>query len=307
MAAEAHTDPAARSHPTIEQELVGHQGGVYDLRMDGNGDLISAGGDGLIVRWNRTADGFDDRGEALAQVGEPVFCLGATGEGRLLAGTASGALLGQQQEGAPWSRQQRHSGGTFVLTEHATGGADGVWRDRKEGSPLAEFAGRLRCALNTSSGPAWEEGSTAGTWIGTSEGSIHHVEEQWTVKAHEGAVRALVPWPGKAALASVGADGRMVLWKPHREGEPTRVLSIDAHKGAIYRLAGDEGGEWMATCSRDRSVALWNASTLDLTHRLTRPAYPAHSRSVNALCWAGPKTWATAGDDGRILIWSMSP
>lgn len=305
MVTDAHPDAAFEPGVSVLQELVGHQGGVYDLVLNEAGDLISAGGDGLIVRWKRNAQGFGERGEALVQAGEPLFCLGLTASGRLMAGTASGALL-EEVETAPWKRQQRHEGGTLVITDEATGGADGRWLNRRDGTVRAVFPGRIRCAMDASVAAAHSESAAlSGTWVGTSEGSIHHVEAGWILPAHEGAVRALLPWPDKAAIASVGADGRLVLWKAKGAGEPERLLSINAHKGSIYRLAGDADGRWMATCSRDRSVGLWNASTLDLTHRLARPAYPGHTRSVNALCWTGKRTWASAGDDGRILIWSM--
>jgi len=288
------------------QTLEGHQGAVYDLGLDRQGNLLSAGGDGLVVAWEKGtsrrggSEVFDARGRALAQCGEPIFCLASMGTSGVLAGTASGGLLTIAPPDR-WRQEHRHDGGTYVITERGTGGADGRWLDRETGNERAAVPGRIRCVLEV------DNHAGKGTLIGTSEGRIHQEGSPWVLDAHEGAVRALLHWPGKSAFASAGGDGRMVIWRNQQEGPPERVLSVDAHKGAIYRMQAHPEGRWVATVSRDRSIALWDAVTLDLHLRVARPHQPGHMRSVNALCWLDDRTWATAGDDGRILIWKLRP
>lgn len=94
----------------------------------------------------------------------------------------------------------------------------------------------------------------------------------------------------------------MKLWSTSKEGW-TALLSLDAHKGAIYRIAPSPGGEWVATASRDKSVAIWSASSLELVARLQGPGMKGHTRSVNALAWIDADTLVTGGDDRRILLW----
>lgn len=279
------------------QTLEGHQGAVYDLCLDGQGALVSAGGDGLLVQWPRNAEAFNSQGKALAKAGSPVFSLRALPDGGLEAGTAGGELLTVMEDG-DWQGEMHHEGGTYVVSAWGTGGADGRWVSRLSETPETEwrqFEGRIRCALR---------GET-GVLVGTSEGEIHHVGAGWKVKAHEGAVRSLLHWPGKAAMASVGGDGRLCIWQAQASGKWSCMLSIDAHKGAAYRALPSPDGRWVATCSRDRSIAIWNAETLALALRIARPVQPGHMRSVNALCWTSENQLASAGDDGRILIWSL--
>lgn len=275
------------------QNLEGHQGAVYDLCTDGAGGLLSAGGDGWIARWNRDGDQWAAHGQAVARVNAPIFSLAHHAQGLLRAGTGEGEVIDIQTDGQ-WTGRSVHQGATCIVTEQGSGGADGRWISANADRTEWVFPGRVRCVLH----------GEAEDWVGTSEGRIHSLEGGWKVEAHEGAVRALMEWPGKQLLASVGGDGRLKIWKRTPEGLEM-VLSIDAHKGSTYRLAASPCGRWVATCSRDKSVALWNAQDLSLVVRVARPAWEGHIRSVNALCWLDQDHLASAGDDGRILIWRL--
>lgn len=300
------TDSGSAPRVELCQSLEGHQGAIYDLCLAEDGDLISAGGDGLVVAWSKvespmeSPQEFDGRGRALAQCGEPVFSLASVGRLGLFVGTESGAVFTLEPKGE-WRQEHRHDGGTYVIARNGTGGADGRWLDLVSGSELTKVQGRIRSVLET------ENSALKETLIGTSEGRIHSMTSSWVVDAHEGAVRALMHWPGKTAFASAGGDGRIVVWRERPEGPPEPVVSVDAHKGAVYRMQSGPKGRWVATVSRDRSVALWDAKSLELGVRLSRPAHPGHMRSVNALCWVDERTMASAGDDGRILIWRIHP
>ena len=138
--------------------------------------------------------------------------------------------------------------------------------------------------------------------LGTHLGRIHDVKTGWVLHAHEGSVRVLLPWPGKPAVATAGVDGRLKLWSTAKEPW-SELLSIEAHKGAIYRAVASPDGRWVATASRDKSVAVWDATTLELAARLQGPGMKGHTRSVNALLWTDVDTLISGGDDRRILVW----
>jgi WD40 repeat protein len=280
--------------PVLLQALEGHQGAIYDLCLTSNGDLVSAGGDGLLVLWAKSGQGWTNQGKAVAKAAAPLFTV-CTNEGGMLAGTGDGGIL-SLAPGGEWEIKPAHPGGTYVVTPEATGGADGQWRTWPDGQALAHLAGRVRCSLSTDEG----------TFVGTSEGTIHHIASGAETTAHVGAVRAMVMWPGKSALASVGGDGRLCIWRTTAGGKLESVLTEDAHKGAVYRMVVSPDGRWVGTCSRDKSIALWNADTLALETRIVRPHWQGHTRSINAMVWSGNGTLATAGDDGRILIWGFS-
>lgn len=280
--------------PVLLQTLEGHQGAIYDLALTGEGNLLSVGGDGLLVQWSAADRGWASGGKAVAKAAAPLFSVCAT-ESVVLAGTGDGGVL-SLESGGQWAIKPAHPGGTYVVTSGATGGADGCWKTWPEGQEVAQVAGRIRCSISTE----------VGTFVGTSEGTVHHLESGVATAAHEGAVRALVLWPGKSALASVGGDGRLRIWESEAGGRLSSVLSVDAHKGAVYRMAISPDRRWVATCSRDKSIALWNAETLALETRIARPDWQGHVRSVNAMVWGENGALATAGDGGRILIWGFT-
>ena len=297
MSSNTHNGPQpegfAAPQPRLLQTLEGHQGAVYDLELNAEGDLLSAGGDGLLVRWAKAGRAWEIRGKALAKAAAPLFAACSNGTG-MLAGTGDGGVLSVTEDGQ-WKITPAHRGGTYVVTPAGTGGADGRWLNWPQGQEMAKVQGRVRCSL------ALDEG----VLLGTSEGAIHSLSSGVSTAAHTGAVRALMAWPGKAALASVGGDGRLRIWKMEADGSLTAVLSVDAHKGAIYRMAVSPDQRWVATCSRDKSIAFWHADTLALGVRISRPHWQGHTRSINAMVWSQDGTLATAGDDGRILIWDI--
>ena len=271
--------------------LEGHLGAVYDLAPDGAAGLWSVGGDGCLVRWSREHGQWNPTGQACAKANEALFCLHVMSDGRVVSGGASGGILS-------WSAGQvefhkGHAGGTFVIEGPHSGGADGVLREWRSGKAVAEAAARIRCVLHRA----------GATWLGTHEGTAIRVGDRKAVQLHDGSLRALLDWPGKSAVGSAGADGRIRIWTLDDAGCWTEMLSVEAHKGTVYRLVPSPDGQRVASSSRDRSVAVWNSKDMSLDARLTRTAGHGHLRSVNAVYWLDDRTLAAGGDDRRILIW----
>ena len=189
-----------------------------------------------------------------------------------------------------------HAGGTFVVTDQWSAGADGHLRRWRTGESVGSFPGRIRCVLDT----------RRGTRVGLHDGHAARLGSTSPQSLHDGSVRAMMPWPGKEALGTAGADGRIRIWE--EAGDTLRdVVSIDAHKGAVYRLEASPDGLRVASASRDRTVAVWNASDLALEARLSRSSGEGHTRSVNALCWLDDHTIATEGMTAASSCGSVGP
>jgi WD40 repeat protein len=285
------TTPAGETTWQCTTVLEGHLGAVYDLAPDGADGLWSVGGDGCLVRWSRQDGQWNLMGEARAKADEALFCLHVLPDGTVVSGGASGGILSWRSGQVEF--YPGHDGGTFVIDGPHSGGADGALRQWESGKPVAEAAARIRCVLHRA----------GAIWLGTHEGMVIRAGDRKTVRLHDGSLRALLDWPGKSAVGSAGADGRIRIWTVDDAGEWTEVLSVEAHKGTVYRLTSSPDGQWVASSSRDRSVAVWNAKDMSLQARLTRTGSEGHLRSVNALCWLDDRTLAAGGDDRRILIW----
>ena len=274
--------------------LDGHQGAVYDLASEGPDLLWSVGGDGCLVRWRRDPAGWISTGEAVAKADEALFCVSALPGGGAVCGGASGGIV-------VWSSGQvafhtGHEGGTFVVSENYSAGADGKVRLWKSGEVIARIDERVRCLLEREDR----------VWTGTHKGNVYRHEIAQRQTLHNGSLRAMVDWPNKPAIGTAGADGRIRIWK-ESDQRLDEILSIDAHSAAIYRLKKSPNGMRVATASRDRSAAVWSASDLSLEIRLVRTNLGGHTRSVNALTWIDDKTLASGGDDRRIFIWERNP
>lgn len=276
---------------TLLQELSGHQGAVYDLARGEEGDLWSVGGDGWMVRWPAQDGAWSVSGEAMARTEQALFALDVV-QGQVLAGGADGGLVQWTQEGI--TILSGHQGGTYCVQGEFSGGADGKLRLWKSGKTLGQVQGRIRCVAN----------HNGHHWVGTHDGRVHHMEGRNSQSLHEGSLRAILKWPGKDVWGTAGGDGSIRVWKAS-DAQWELLVNIDAHKGSVYRLLPSPDGRYVASVSRDRSIAIWHADTLELHQRLSRPTSPGHTRSVNALCFLDPHTLASAGDDGRILIWGL--
>lgn len=274
--------------------LEGHQGAVYDLASAGPDLLWSVGGDGCLVRWVRGDLGWKPTGEAVAKADEALFCVHALSGGGAVCGGASGGIV--VWESGVVKFHSGHDGGTFVVSEDFSAGADGAIRRWNSGELIAQVNGRVRCLMDRPDG----------VWTGTHEGKAHRAGARQGQLLHEGSLRAMVEWPGKPAIGTAGADGRIRIWRAVGE-QLEEIVTIEAHKAAIYRLKGSPDGLRMATASRDRSAAVWNSADLSLEARLARSGSGGHTRSVNALCWLDDRTLASGGDDRRIFIWERNP
>lgn len=274
--------------------LEGHMGAVYDLASAGPDLLWSVGGDGCLVRWWRDDAGWNSTGEAVAKADEALFCVHTLPNGGAVCGGASGGIVVWESGAVKF--HSGHQGGTFVVSEDFSAGADGAVRRWKSGEVIAQVNGRVRCLMDR----------REGVWTGTHDGKVHRADDLQGQRLHEGSLRDMVEWPGKPVIGTAGADGRIRIWKTADE-RLEEIVAIEAHKAAIYRLERSPDGLRMATASRDRSAAVWNSVDLSLEARLVRTGSGGHTRSVNALCWLDDRTLASGGDDRRIFIWERNP
>ncbi len=119
---------------------------------------------------------------------------------------------------------------------------------------------------------------------------------------HGNYVRAVAVSPDGATVATAGDDG-FVHVASAKDG--SLVHKFRAHGDRVLGVRfSPRDGRWLLTCSRDKTARLWDAAT---GHKIGLPLQ-GHSWWVwSAALSADEKQIATAGQDGKVIIWSVEP
>jgi len=297
----------------VASTFQGHKGAIYALSQGSEpGTFLSAGGDGIVVRWHVDAP---NDGTGLVNVGEPVFSLQLIARrSLLLIGTGSGRLmvvdLNTRRE---IQVSSTHEKGIFRITELesdvlACAGGDGVlsiWRlDEGTGPsptltpvrriPLCEE--KLRDIVLTSDRERMLVACGDGT---IREFDLPLLNEQQRFEGHEKGANCAVLHPSKPALISGGKDGHVKVWRTNGQ----LALEFAAHKGSIYSTTFDPRGRFLVTAGRDALLKVWDANTMDPVWRSTREKR-FHTHSINVLLWLDD-VLLTASDDRRVQGWEF--
>lgn len=122
--------------------------------------------------------------------------------------------------------------------------------------------------------------------------------EQSFESVHPDGATSAVFHPLKQAVLSGGKDAML---RVHALAGGHELLAIPAHNYAIYSIAFSPDGLLFATASRDKSIKLWDALTLDPIDRL-EARNGGHSHSVNKIFWQDQNHLISCSDDRKILV-----
>jgi WD40 repeat protein len=290
-------------------QLEGHKQGVYALlNLRGSSVIVSAGGDGALVKWDLDENGPvrmnpepSVAGVLFAQLPEPVFCLMEGLDGVIWAGTQGGLVFKLVSGEAPRMIKLGTSSVFFISRwmdgriAVGLGSGELVFLDDELQLLDRKSLGKksLRCCLG-------DRGL-----IGGSDGLIWRLDSQGDIlkrwDANSPSVFCLAE-DSEGDIVSGGRDA-LLMWMGEDGGLKQEVK---AHLFTIHALAGSDLG-WLASGSMDKTVKVWDRNSGALLKVIDREKYPSrgHSHSVNALCWVG-RLLASAGDDKIIRIWEVS-
>lgn len=105
-------------------------------------------------------------------------------------------------------------------------------------------------------------------------------------------------------MVTVSDDRCLVLWQRIEQGgtilfEP-HLRTWHAHRAPIYSVSW--GTAFIATCSADRSIALWHAEELKEASRVE----DAHQAEINCVAWhPALSLLVSVSDDGILNLWAL--
>jgi WD40 repeat protein/DNA-binding SARP family transcriptional activator len=293
----------AVSHlPQLRSSLYGHADQVRALAITPDGrTLASAGDENTIQLWDLSTG--QALGPPLAGHTDTIWSLAFSPDSRLLA---SGSF-----------------DDSAILWELATG--------LPLGSPLSGHTNNVWILAFSPDGELVASGSADGTirlWdVATGQQVGAHLT------GHGGTVATLAFSPDGRLLVSGGRDGSVLLWELLDPDGMATIgtddpaarqlgLPLTGHDALVRALTFSPDGRILATGGHDKSILLWDLSpakeALDQGQDATAEAallaelisgpISGHDDLVTSLAFGSDEsTLASAGADGRVILWDISP
>ena len=291
---------AAKLQAIHLKTLTGHTGAVYALVSDGAGGFFSASGDGMVVHWPYGASD----GKLIASIPGHVYALAFDAKNNLLfAGSSVGELFVIafiQSQVASVRRFEAHQKGLFTIhllsDGFITGGGDGKllqWNlDGRIERVIEVCETSIRAIIRDQQGQ-W--------WVGSSDFQVRVFQPDFTLKTilsgHTQSVFALCGIDSGKVISG-GRDATLRVWN----GEGPAQATIAAHNLHIHSIKLNAHRPIIASGSMDKTVKIWDASSLELLKVLEASKLVFHRSSVNTLLWLDERLLVSAGDDRTIYL-----
>ena len=289
--------------------LTGHRNAVYTLhRGDRESSFFSAGGDGMVARWDLAES---EDGDLIAKLPNSVYALlYLPGLDTLIAGhNYEGIHLLDWQNKKERASLKLTSAAIFDLQAWddkllvATGDGQITMVDMKTLSILRATKASEKSARTIAINQ--EKGEVA---VGYSDNFIRVFDERLSVKyewlAHNNSVFSLRYTPGGEWLITGSRDARLKVWGVNSSYE--KIEEIVAHMYAINHIEFSRDGKHFVTCSMDKSIKVWDTKALKLLKVIDRARHAGHGTSVNKLLWTDyHDQLLSASDDRSISVWQI--
>jgi WD repeat-containing protein 61 len=289
-------------------EIREHNMAVYDVSIDAEGKFYSGSADCYVAKWDATTgkqDSFTVRCDfpvySLSMITPQLLCIGLSTGNLHLIDTSSRKEIRffTQHKAAVFTQLSLTKKGL-----HLTADADGnlaVWR-------ITDWSLLLFLPLNCDKIRAiaanHDESKVA---IGSKDGSVRLFETEFfnelnSFYAHRDGVNALCFSPTNPnQLFSGGKDGYLRIWNVQNS---EKINALPAHNFAVYGIVFSADGSHFISCSRDKSIKLWETDKLQVVQKIDAQQ-GGHTHSVNRIYWHG-NTILSCSDDRRIIVWKLT-
>lgn len=294
---------------TKRHGFLGHRDSVYALQPAGDHFFFSAGGDGLVARWDLDNP---EEGELTARLPKSIYALLFLEERQLLvaAQNFSGIHLLDPVAKKELASLQLTSSHIFDLKKHGndlligTGNGELIivniddWRIRQ----------RVQCAEKSVRSISVNT-RTNEIALGCSDHHIHIVDASTyqlkkKLEGHGNSVFVTSFTPDETLLISGARDAHLKVWDVKNQYQLSQ--DIAAHYFAINDIRFHPEGKYFATCSLDKSIKLWRTADFQLLKVIDKSRHAGHGTSVNKLLWTAPEgILLSASDDRSISAWDL--
>lgn len=291
------------------EDLKGHQSGIYALMQgDEIDELISCGGDGMVIAWKISEN---STSRVLAGLKEVIFSMIKTPDkGVYLFGTMNGTIYRFDRSTKEIKKlSNAHKNGVFdmlFLNDNllASIGADGMLRtwDYPTFNPVHEVLvsdNKLRSIDLNKDFAHIAIGSIDGT---VSILDVKNLKRLMRFKAHDRGVYLTRFHPHRKMLITGCIDGTLNFWKTDQDYK--HIYQRPVHDSTIYGFDYHKMEDMYVTVSKDKSIKIWDPS-FDIPQTINKFTGEGHVHSVNSVCWLHNGILASAGDDKVIKLWRI--
>jgi len=290
--------------------LAGHKDSVYTLEGVSKSQFVSGAGDGMIALWdlNNPTDG-----QLIAKLDNSIYAIHQESiEGHL--------LIGHNYDGIHlinWKTKEELGSLNFtksaIYTINSHNGAAFVGTEDGEVViiDIAHLKILERIKLSSERVRTIAINANANELaIGYSDAVIRILnlktfEVTQELKGHAKSVFKLQYNHDHNQLISTGRDAHMIIWDVNNEYD--QLQDIVAHMYTINDIVFNPTGTLYATCSMDKSIKVWDASSHQLLKVIDKARHAGHGTSVNRLWWDNDsELLVSASDDRSISIWEIT-
>jgi len=277
----------------------GHHGPLYAMCMTDEG-FFSGGADKQLLYHSHQ---HHLAIEKIAQFSESIFSIQVIGE-YIWVGSFSGYCYQIHRSSQDVHKWQAHQGPVFALIPlsngwMASGGGDGklhIWDVDNQKIIRSIWLGDFKIrSLQYSK----EENLVSVTG---GDGSLNILDLPWFNTQHQWQLRdeacySSVYLSSKEVWITGHKNGSIQFWK---KNEPTALVKIPAHLGAVYDLKLDPKNNLLFSCSQDKSLKIWDLTNLALMAKWDAWENLPY-RSINKMDIFGDKLHLL-GDNGKIDV-----
>jgi len=289
---------------------MGHRDCVYTVEpADSIAHIFSAGGDGMIVRWNLAAP---EEGELIAKLSNSVYSIHyLLKEDHLIAGhNYEGIHVLDWKEKKEIASLKLSTASIFdiqsvqndILVASGDGSVTIVDLEKmmiKKKLVASEKSARV-IAIN----PVIGEMA-----VGFSDHfirifSLDNYSLKYEFQAHQNSVFTLRYTPDYKFLISGSRDARLKAWDV--TSRYVQAAEVVAHLFAINHMAFSPSGNYFVTGSMDKSIKVWDTKELKLLKVIDKARHAGHGTSVNKLLWTSfNDQLVSASDDRTLSVWKL--